>query len=32
MIARDADLERARKDVEQSLDQVTAAADRLVGA
>lgn len=31
-IARDGDLERARKDVEQSLDQVTAAADRLVGA
>lgn len=31
-IARDDDLERARKDVEQSLDQVTAAADRLVGA
>jgi lysophospholipid acyltransferase (LPLAT)-like uncharacterized protein len=31
-IARDGDLDRARKDVEQSLDQVTAAADRLVGA
>jgi lysophospholipid acyltransferase (LPLAT)-like uncharacterized protein len=31
-IARDADLERARKDVERSLDEVTAAADRLVGA
>ena len=31
-IARDADRERARKDVERSLDEVTAAADRLVGA
>jgi lysophospholipid acyltransferase (LPLAT)-like uncharacterized protein len=31
-IARDADRERARKEIEQSLDEVTAAADRLVGA
>lgn len=31
-IARDTDLERARKDVQRSLDEVTAAADRLVSA
>jgi len=31
-IARDADRERARKEVERGLDEVTAAADRLVGA
>jgi lysophospholipid acyltransferase (LPLAT)-like uncharacterized protein len=31
-IARDADRERARKEIEQSLDEATAAADRLVGA
>jgi len=31
-IARDADRERARKEIEQSLDEVTACADRLVSA
>jgi lysophospholipid acyltransferase (LPLAT)-like uncharacterized protein len=31
-IARDADFELARKDVERRLDEVTATADRLVGA
>jgi lysophospholipid acyltransferase (LPLAT)-like uncharacterized protein len=31
-IARDADRERARKEIERSLDEATAAADRLVGA
>jgi lysophospholipid acyltransferase (LPLAT)-like uncharacterized protein len=31
-VARDADRERARKEIERSLDEATAAADRLVGA
>jgi len=31
-IARDADRERARKDIERGLDEATAAADRLVSA
>ena len=31
-IARDADRERARKEIERSLDEATAAADRLVSA
>jgi lysophospholipid acyltransferase (LPLAT)-like uncharacterized protein len=31
-IARDADRERVRKEIERSLDEATAAADRLVGA
>jgi len=31
-IPRDADRERTRKEIEQSLDEATAAADRLVGA
>ena len=31
-IARDADRERARKELERSLDEATAAADRLVSA
>jgi lysophospholipid acyltransferase (LPLAT)-like uncharacterized protein len=31
-IDRDADRERARKDIQRSLDDATAAADRLVGA
>jgi hypothetical protein len=31
-IARDADFELARKDVERRLDEVTATADQLVGA
>ena len=31
-IDRDADRERARKDIQRNLDDATAAADRLVGA
>ena len=31
-IARDADHDRARKEIQRSLDEATAAADRLVGA
>jgi lysophospholipid acyltransferase (LPLAT)-like uncharacterized protein len=31
-VARDSDRERARKEIEQSLDEATAAADRLVSA
>jgi lysophospholipid acyltransferase (LPLAT)-like uncharacterized protein len=31
-IAREADHDRARKEIQRSLDEATAAADRLVGA